>query len=81
MSEFLLCIAAGCLLIWVVGLKLEISSLLKKQNQLINILSCYIKDVTGDVEVSRVLKWWGKKANVEAVDTSWVQKRDTGVSK
>ena len=75
MKEFLLCITAGCLLIWVVYLKLEINELLKQQKKLISILGRYLKDATGDIEISQALKWWGKKAQLEAVDTSWVQKR------
>jgi hypothetical protein len=75
MKEFLLCVTSGCLLIWVVYLKLEINELQQQQKKLISILGRYIKDSTGDIEVSQVLKWWGKKAQLESVDTSWVQKR------
>ena len=75
MTEFILCIAAGCLLLWVVYLKLEISVLHRNQAKLMDLLQRHIKEMTGDVEVTTFLRGWGKKVKLEAVDTSWVQKR------
>ena len=75
MTEVILCIAAGCLLIWVVYLKAEVSALQKNQAKLMGLLKRQVKDQTGDVEITTILRGWGKKVNVEEVDTSWVKKR------
>lgn len=81
MTEFILCCAAGFLLLWVVVLKMEISALQKNQEELMNMLKRHIKEMTGDVEVTTVLRGWGKKVKLDEVDTSWVQKRDNQASK
>jgi len=73
MTETILCVAAGCLLLWVVLLKLEISALQQQQAKLMGLLKRHLKDQTGDVEVTTFLRGWGKKVNVEEVDTSWVK--------
>lgn len=61
MTDFLLCVAALCLLAWVIYLKLEVGVLSQKVNQLAGLLKRYLKDKTSDVEVSHELDVWGKK--------------------
>ena len=77
MTDFILCIAAGCLLLWVVILKREISLLQQNQTKLMGLLKRQLKDQTGDVEVTTIERGWGKKVELEGVDTSWVQKRNS----
>ncbi|MCX7009853.1 MAG: hypothetical protein NTY53_21865 [Kiritimatiellaeota bacterium] len=73
MTETILCVVAGFLVLWIVNLKLEIGTLQKNQTKLLGLLKRQIKDQTSDVEVTTFLRGWGKKAFVEEVDTSWVK--------
>ena len=81
MTEFILCLAAGCLLLWVVFLKMEINIMNQKQRKLISLLKDQTEKMTGDLEVTRGREAWGKKVKTDEVDTSWVQKRDTPTTK
>ncbi|MCX6998407.1 MAG: hypothetical protein NTV49_15315 [Kiritimatiellaeota bacterium] len=61
MNEFMLCTAAGVLLLWVVYLKWEVGSLSQKVDKLAVLLKRYLKDKTADVEIAKELEVWGKK--------------------
>ena len=63
MTEFILCTAAGCLLLWVVYLKWEVSGLSQKVDKLASLLKRYLKDKTADIEIAKELDVWGKKPN------------------
>jgi len=78
MTECVLCLTACCLLVWVVYLKQKINALQQAQKKLLGLLKHKVESQTGDVEVTTVLRGWGKRANPEEEDTSWVMKRDAG---
>ena len=80
MMEFFLCITSGCLLIWVVYLKLEISALTRDQKKIMGLLKNKVETMTGDVEITTVLRGWGKRAHPEE-EEMWVMKRDTAATK
>ena len=61
MNDFLLCVAALCLLAWVIYLKLKIGMLSQKVDKLAGLLKRYLKDKNSDVEVTQELDVWGKK--------------------
>ena len=63
MTEFILCTAAGCLVLWVVYLKWEVSGLSQKVDKLASLLKRYLKDKTADIEITKELDVWGKKPN------------------
>ena len=60
MTVSILCAAALFLLLWVIYLKLEVSTLGQKLDKLATILKRYIKDKKADVEVIDELDKWGK---------------------
>jgi len=61
MTEFILCVAALMLLVWVIYLKAEVGSLSQKVDKLAGLLKRYLKDKTTDVEAVTALESWGKK--------------------
>jgi hypothetical protein len=61
MVDFILCVAALMLLVWVIYLKLEVGSLSHKVEKLAGLLKRYLKDKTSDLDVSNELEIWGKK--------------------
>ena len=61
MTEFVLCTAAGCLVLWVVYLKWEVGGLSQKVDKLASLLKRYLKDKTADIEIAKELDVWGKK--------------------
>jgi Tfp pilus assembly protein PilO len=71
----ILCVAAALLLVWVILLKLKIEALQKEQTKLMQLLKQHLDKMTGDVEVTSVLRGWGKRVQCEEVDTSWVKKK------
>lgn len=73
MTEPILCVVAAFLLAWVFYLKKEITSLQQKLDKLSGHLKRQLKEQTGDVEITTIQRGWGKKVNVEEVDTSWVK--------
>ncbi len=81
MSESVICLAAFFLLVWVLYLKQKIAELQRNQKKLLVLLKQQVKTQTGDVEVTTVLRGWGKKAYAEEEDTSWVMKRDPSTPK
>jgi hypothetical protein len=61
MTEFILCVAALMLLVWVIYLKTEVGTLSQKVDKLADLLKRYLKDKTSDVEAVKALETWGKK--------------------
>ena len=60
MTVSILCAAALFLLLWVIYLKLEVSTLGQKLDKLASILKRYLKDKKTDLEVVDELEKWGK---------------------
>jgi len=79
MTEFILCCAMGCMLVWVYYLKLEISVMQTQQERLKQLLERHLEK-TKDVEVADEARVWGKKVRVPEMDVSWIQRRPTVVA-
>ena len=81
MRESIICLAAFCLLVWVVYLKQKINELNQNQKKLIGLLKQQVQTQTGDVDITTVQRGWGKRAHPEEEDVSWVLKRNASASK